>query len=80
MAEKLHTCDCLNNCGDDPWLTDGTGRATPCPNLLARQEEKRKVAAELAKITELRKTYGAANLFELLDKMQARIQAFERLL
>lgn len=34
-------CDCLNHCGDDPWLHDG--RATPCEGrkqALAAKEER----------------------------------------
>lgn len=71
MAEKTYHCDCLNDCGDDPWLKDGSGRATPCTRLQARQEEKRQIDAQLAKITALRQTYGAATIFELIDKMHA---------
>lgn len=75
MSNQKHEspCDCLNDCGDDPWLKDGSGRAVPCPNLRAYQEEKCKVAAELAKIAELRNTYGAANLYDLLDKLHAEV-------
>lgn len=28
-------CDCLNDCGDDPWLRDG--RSKPCAALLRRR-------------------------------------------
>lgn len=31
-------CDCLNWCGDDPWLA--TGRSRPCDALTARQRER----------------------------------------
>lgn len=67
------TCDCTVRCGDDPWLKDGSGRATPCQNRLEWQRQKRIVDEELAKITALRKTYGADTLHELLDKMHVEI-------
>lgn len=28
-------CDCLNDCGDDPWIRDN--KADPCEHLKARQ-------------------------------------------
>lgn len=43
MSETF-TCDCLNYCGDDPWLRDG--RATPCKArklLLANKKKQAKV-------------------------------------
>jgi hypothetical protein len=36
---KTHTCDCLNNCGDDERLK--SGRVTPCPHGAKRQAENR---------------------------------------
>jgi hypothetical protein len=71
-------CDCLNECGDDERVKSGL--VNPCIHYLERKENERKVTEQLAKIAALRKIYGAANLYELLDKMQARITAFERLL
>lgn len=67
------TCDCTARCGDDPQLKDGSGRATPCLNRLDLQERERQVSEQLAKITRLRKTYRADNLYELLDNMQAEV-------
>lgn len=31
-------CDCLNYCGDDPWLNDG--RAEPCKSRKSREDRK----------------------------------------
>ncbi len=46
-------CDCLNSCGDDPWVHDG--RAKPCKTLVAER-------AAVAKAKET-----AANLRKFLD-------------
>lgn len=35
----MKKCDCLNFCGDDPWLQDG--RAAPCDKLKARIEAEK---------------------------------------
>ena len=37
MPKRLK-CDCLNECGDDPWLRDG--RAEPCDRLKERRAQK----------------------------------------
>jgi hypothetical protein len=37
-------CDCLNHCGDDPWLKDG--RAKPCQYRLKKQAEAAKAREE----------------------------------
>jgi hypothetical protein len=42
-ADGLDDCDCLNGCGDDPWLAKG--KATPCARRA--QEE----AAEMFRTT-----------------------------
>lgn len=34
-ADGMDDCDCLNKCGDDPWLK--TGKSVPCK---ARQQEQ----------------------------------------
>ena len=38
-------------------------------------EKKRVIAEQTAKLTELRTTFGAANLFELVEKMHTELQA-----
>ena len=68
-------CDCLNDCGDDPALK--SGKVQPCENMLARIEQDRQVSEQLAKITELRKVYGASNLYELMDKMHAEVKRLQ---
>lgn len=37
MAKKLPPCDCLNYCGDDPWITKG--KARPCAHKIKRDAE-----------------------------------------
>lgn len=71
-------CDCLNDCGDDPAVK--SGKVQPCENMLARIEQDRLVSKQLAKITELRKVYGASNLYELMDKMQAEVKRLQGVL
>jgi hypothetical protein len=65
------TCDCLNFCGDDPWLNDG--RAQPCPIMVARQ--KREVIenqqADRRKI--LCKSYGVSNIGDLVEALANHI-------
>ncbi len=39
-ADGKDDCDCLNTCGDDPWLA--TGQSTPCEH---RRETKARIAA-----------------------------------
>lgn len=36
----MSSCDCLNWCGDDSWLRDGSGRSTPCREMLEHDERK----------------------------------------
>jgi hypothetical protein len=36
-ANGADTCDCLNYCGDDPWLRDG--RSMPCLSYAAREKQ-----------------------------------------
>lgn len=71
-------CDCLNDCGDDPDLK--TGKVQPCKNMAVHLERQRVISAQVATITKLREFYGADNIFELIDKMHAKVTAFERLL
>lgn len=66
-------CDCLNWCGDDPWLKDG--RSTPCGNLLKRQADDRKSERKHAEISDLCKVYGAATHYDLIVKMHNAIKA-----
>ena len=71
-------CDCLNDCGDDDRLK--TGKVQPCPHMQVRLERERVVTQQLATITSLRQTYGASNVFELIEIMHQKLIAFERLL
>lgn len=44
-------CDCLNWCGDDPWLHDG--RSKPCDAALAREAKRAARAAQIASVSRL---------------------------
>lgn len=45
---KLPPCDCLNWCGDDPWLQDG--RAEPCQDRKDRERREAEGKVERAHI------------------------------
>ena len=54
-ADGPDDCDCLNACGDDPWLKEG--KSLPCARLVAaRAEEARQASA----LQQLRKFLDAA--------------------
>ena len=48
--------------------------------MAARLERQRVISEQVATITNLRKIYGADNIFELIEKMHAEVTAYERLL
>jgi hypothetical protein len=72
-ASPQESCDCLNYCGDDDRVEEG--QVKPCDNMLARRERERVVTQQLATITALRQIYGATNVFELIEKMHAKLEA-----
>lgn len=72
-ASPQESCDCLNRCGDDYRVEKG--QVKPCDNMLARRERERVVTQQVATITALRQTYGADNVFELIEKMHASVEA-----
>lgn len=59
------TCDCLNHCGDDPWLKDG--RAQPCPQRLANLAEDKQAAERAHKVVEICNRYQPDGRWSLLD-------------
>lgn len=64
-------CDCINWCGDDPWLRDG--RATPCAALLMRDEKEARLIDRQINTTRLLDQLGHAG-----DTLAA-LQELERL-
>lgn len=48
---SLPPCDCLNWCGDDPWLKDG--RAEPCQERKDKERQERAQAAERQRLRAL---------------------------
>ena len=64
-------CDCLNYCGDDDRVK--CGKVKPCENMTARMERDRVVSQQLGTITTLRSTYGADNIFDLIEKLHAAV-------
>ena len=47
-ATRPAKCDCLNYCGDDPWLNDG--RAEPCEESKACEKKAAAARAERDRI------------------------------
>ncbi|UCV02341.1 hypothetical protein [Dechloromonas denitrificans] len=43
MTTEKPACDCLNWCGDDPWLRDG--RAEPCAEAKKREADRQEILA-----------------------------------
>lgn len=46
----LPACDCLNFCGDDPWLA--SGKAEPCDAVKRRKRQREQDAAERLTVIE----------------------------
>jgi hypothetical protein len=64
-------CDCLNRCGDDPWLHDG--RAEACEHLVSQRE-----ADKLFEVQQLRRQvlydfYAVNNIVDLVEAMAADV-------
>jgi len=65
-------CDCLNHCGDDPWLKDG--RSQPCASLLAEQLREKQERPQAEKVVEICNIYGTDNIADLIMIMQSKIE------
>ena len=75
MSATPVTCDCLNDCGDDPWLKDG--RSQPCKYLRQRQAldlmaEQKALARE-----PLYKFYSVSNIVDLVEAQAAHIEKLQ---
>jgi hypothetical protein len=68
-------CDCLNWCGDDPWLKDG--RATPCKKFLDEQERDRVLVAQTQEILDLCKARGIESTYDLVKALLKRVADLE---
>ena len=69
------TCDCLNDCGDDPALR--TGKAKPCPNRRDYEHrqaitKKKQDAADV-----LCQKFSVTNLLDLILAQDTHIQRLE---
>lgn len=73
MTATPVTCDCLNQCGDDPWLHDGSGRATPCKNRLAELAETKRLADQGTRVHQLMKHYATDSVYDLIEKLHAEV-------
>lgn len=58
-------CDCLNRCGDDPWIKDG--RSEPCENLLAARLKDQQAKERAEKVEQIATRYGTKGILSLLD-------------
>ncbi len=65
-------CDCLNTCGDDPWLKDG--RVQPCKNFIKREQQDKLALEKMAKVTKIAELYGAGADFDLVILLHERLE------
>lgn len=71
---KLRKCDCLNYCGDDPWIRQG--KAAPCESLQRILDEAKAVAVERVKgkplqvVVTLNRRPTADDLTRILRELQ----------
>lgn len=76
-AIKTVSCDCLNHCGDDPWLKDG--RSKPCEKLKLRQEQERQRALETVRVNLLMQQYGATTVYDLIEHLHSEVTRLQGL-
>lgn len=69
------TCDCLNDCGDDPGLRDG--RAQPCKILLDKQHQDRISELKAAARQVLCQFYGVFNIVDLVEAQATHIERLQ---
>ena len=70
------SCDCLNTCGDDPWLKDG--RVHPCKNFIERELQDKLALEKMAKVSKIAEVYGVGadlDLVILLHEQVAHLTA-----
>lgn len=72
-ATPIVSCDCLNDCGDDPQVK--TGKVQPCRNMLDQQERDRILGEQLAYIIKMCKIHNAAGYIDLVERLQAKLDA-----
>lgn len=62
-------CDCLNWCGDDPWLERGLAR--PCPRKVKEDQELAAFIAAERRKAELLAQLGHADVLAALEELAA---------
>jgi hypothetical protein len=71
VSAALPKCDCLDRCGDDPWIDEN--KCQPCPDYIAR-----KAAEEQAKAHRtLMRFYGVSDLLSLVDQQAHHIERLQ---
>lgn len=65
-------CDCLNFCGDDPWLRDG--RARPCDSHLEHLEKLKLLEQQAKELATIQAQYGMPNLVQLALHLHQEVQ------
>ena len=68
-------CDCINWCGDDPWLPDG--RAIPCERLKKRQADDAAADKRAEERIALCKAWGVTDTDNLVIRMQEEIERLQ---
>lgn len=77
QPEQVVDCDCLNFCGDDPWLTDG--RSRPCDRKVAHDAWLIECAARHQRTQHLRHELALADELAALEevaRLRARLTAY----
>jgi hypothetical protein len=69
------TCDCLNDCGDDPDLY--TGKAKPCPNRRDYEHQQAITQKKQDAANVLCQKFGVTNLLDLIQAQDTHIQRLE---
>lgn len=68
-------CDCLNHCGDDPWLKDG--RSEPCEQVRERQLQEAITAKRIEARQVLHKFYNTTSIEDLVDAQTHHIERLQ---
>lgn len=68
-------CDCLNWCGDDPWLAKGL--AQPCERLVLQRRKAAIAAAQTEARVLLHKRHGTTTIEDLVEAQANHIAQLE---
>lgn len=70
--KALPACDCLNYCGDDPWLKNG--KAAECEKMKLRREQDQQRALETVRVNLLMPQYGVTTVYDLIEHLHTKVE------